>query len=138
MSNATRAGQEGAEETRFVADIVYALGPDGPMGERYFESYGEIARALTALRKGRGVRNARLMLQEATLRRHFIRRNEAKITDEDRTQHLDEAREAVEEALADIASPNGGLRAGRRTIEYLWVERAATYGFLATSAARSA
>jgi hypothetical protein len=137
VSNATRAGQEGAEETRFVADIVYALGPDGPLGERYSESYGEIARALTELRKGRGVRNARLMLQEATLRRHFIRRNEARITDEDRTQHLDEAREAVEEALADIASPSGGLRAGRRTIEYLWVERAATYGFLATSAARN-
>ncbi len=137
VSNATRAGPEGSEETRFVADIVYALGPDGPLGERYSESYGKIARALTSLRKVRGVRSARLMLQEATLRRHFIRKNEANLSDEERTRHLDEAREAVEEALSDISSPSGGIRAGRRTIEYLWVERAATYGFLATSAARN-
>ena len=137
VSNATRAGPDGAEETRFVADIVYALGPDGPLGARYSGSYGEIAAALTLLRKTRGVRNARLMLQEATLRRHHIRKNEATLSDEDRLQNLDEAREAVEEALNDISSPNNGLRAGRRTIEYLWVERAATYGFLATSAARN-
>ncbi|WP_147393122.1 hypothetical protein [Paracoccus siganidrum] len=137
ISNATRAGPEGSEETRFVADIVYALGPDGPLGERYAESYGEIARALTALRKERGVRSARLMLQEATLRRHFIRKNEAQISDEERTRYLDEAREAIEEALSDISLPSSGMRAGRRTIGYLWVERAATYGFLATSAGRN-
>lgn len=137
VANATRAGPDGAEETRFVADIVYALGPDGPLGERYFESYGEIATVLTSLRKSRGVRNARLMLQEATLRRHFIRKNENRLSDEERLRHLDEGREAVEEALNGISSPHDGLRAGRRTIEYLWVERAATYGFLATSAARN-
>jgi hypothetical protein len=136
ISNATRAGPEGAEETRFVADIVYALGPDGPLGERYYESYGEIAQALTALRKSRGVRNARLMLQEATLRRHFIRKNEQRISDEERVKQLDDAREAVEDALSDISSSTG-FRAGRRTIDNLWVERAATYGFMATSAARS-
>ncbi|MCE8517197.1 hypothetical protein KBY31_10775 [Ruegeria pomeroyi] len=137
VSNATRAGPDGAEETRFVADIVYALGPDGPLGERYSESYGEIAAALTVLRKTRGVRNARLMLQEATLRRHHIRKNEKNLSDEDRLSILDEARESVEEALTDISLPSGGLKAGRRTVEYLWVERAATYGFLATSAARN-
>ena len=137
ISSATRAGPDGSEETRFVAEIVYALGPDGPLGERYQESYGEIAKALTSLRKGRGVRNARLMLQEATLRRHFIRRNDFKISDEEQSRILDEAREAVEEALSDVSSPNDRLRAARRTIENLWVERAATYGFLATSATRS-
>ena len=135
ISCATNAGPDGAEETRFVADIIYALGPDGPLGERYSGSYGEIAQTLTSLRKKRGVRNARLMLQEATLRRHYIRKNKSQISDEDRVQKLDEAREAVEEALSDISSPTYRLQAGRRTIEYLWVERAATYGFLATSAA---
>lgn len=134
---ATRAGPEGSEETRFVAEIAYALGPDGPLGDRYSESYGEIAEALTSLRKDRGVRNARLMLQEATLRRHFIRRNESRLSEEERARYLDEAREAVEEALSDLSSPNEGLRAARRTIENLWVERAATYGFLATAAARN-
>src|SRR4029077_20163052 len=29
---AVRAGDEGSEETRFVIDLVYALGPDGPFG----------------------------------------------------------------------------------------------------------
>ena len=138
ISNATRAGPEGAEETRFIADIVFALGPDGPLGDRYRASYYDIALALSRLRTKRGVRNARLMLQEATLRRHFVRRNEAEIDDETRSRILDEARAAVDEALADIARRDGtGLRAARRTEENLWVERAATYGFLASAAARS-
>lgn len=134
--NASRAGPDESEETRFVAEIVYALGPDGPLGERYYESYGEIAETLTILRKDRGVKNARLMLQEATLRRAFIRKNEQQISDDERIRLLDGAREAVEEALSEVARPSGGLRAARRTVQNLWVERAATYGYLATSAAR--
>ncbi|PKR56298.1 hypothetical protein [Thalassospira lohafexi] len=137
IASATRAGTEGGEEARFVADIVYALGPDGPLGTRYQDTYGEIAAALTSLRKDRGVRSARLMLQEATLRRHFIRNNSSKIPDDDQWQLLDEAREAVEEALTDISSPKNSLRAARRTIDYLWVERAATYGYLATTASKN-
>ena len=137
IKNATRSGPEGAEETRFVADIVYALGPDGPVAERYRESYYEIAATLTELRKERGVRNARLMLQEATLRRHYIRTKEADIFDDEVSKVLDEARAAVDEALADITRRDRpGLRAARRTEENLWVERAATYGFLASSTAR--
>ena len=137
ISSATHAGPDRSEETRFVAEIIYALGPDGPLGERYHQSYGEIAKALTSLRKDRGVRNARLMLQEATLRRHFIRKNEHQMSKEESAQTLDEAREAVEEALSDVSSTNSRIRAGRRTIENLWVERAATYGFLATSATKN-
>ena len=136
VSNATRAGPEGHEETRFVADIVYALGPDGPLGDRYRDSYYRIAQALTDLRKRSGVRNARLMLQEATLRRHFVRRNEADIDERRSVEILDEARESVDEALRSITSRDSGLRAGRRTAENLWVERAATYGFLASTSAR--
>ncbi len=138
IKSATRAGPEGAEETRFVADIVFALGPDGPLGDRYRANYYDIAQALSWLRTNRGVRNARLMLQEATLRRHFVRRNETEIDDEFRSRVLDEAREAVDEALSNIARRDGtGLRAARRTEENLWVERAATYSFLASAAARS-
>ena len=137
IANATRAGPEGSEETRFIADIVFALGPDGPLGDRYRASYYDIALALSRLRKKRGVRNARLMLQEATLRRHFVRRNQTNIDDETRSRVLDEAREAVDDALADVGRRDGtGLRAARRTEDNLWVERAATYGFLASSAAR--
>ena len=136
VSNATRAGPEGHEETRFVADIVYALGPDGPLGDRYRDSYYRIAEALTHLRKRKGVRNARLMLQEATLRRHYVRRNESNIDEKRSVEILDEARESVDEALRSITTRDRGLRAGRRTAENLWVERAATYGFLASTSAR--
>lgn len=135
ISQSYRAGSEGNEETKFVIDIVYALGPDGPFGERYKESYVEIARALTALRERNGVMSARLMLQEATLRRHFIRTHELEAVDKELI--LDEASRSVDLALALIGQ--SGLRrlnASRKTQENLWVERAATYGYLATDAAQ--
>ena len=76
-------------------------------------------------------------VQEATLRRHFVRRSKTEIDEEGRARILDEARQAVDEALADLSHPDGsGMRAARRTVDNLWVERAATYGFLASAAAR--
>lgn len=131
-----RAGLEGNEETKFVTDIVYALGPDGPLGERYRDSYAEIARALTALREKNGVLNARLMLQEATLRRHYIRTHDL-LDPSEKERLLDEATKAVDSALVLISqSGPQRLSASRRTREHLWVERAATYGYLATDAAQ--
>lgn len=138
---AVRAGPEGEGETRFVADLVFALGPDGPSKDRYAESYAEVARALTQLRELRGVENARLMLQEATLRRHYIRLQSAgpRFSSELKTQLLDEARSAVDSALQKLEKSSGRrLYASRRTIDNLWVERAATYGFIATDAAANA
>ena len=134
VSASVRAGGEANSETRFVVDLVYAFGPDGPARERYSDSYADFARALTTLRVEGGVENARLMLQEATLRRSYVRLHNTdaafKLT------LLDEAREAVDMALS--RSEGGGqkkLYASRRTIDNLWVERAATYGFMATDAA---
>ena len=130
-----RAGSDGNEEAKFVTDIVYALGPDGPFGERYKDSYVDIARALTALRERNGVRSARLMLQEATLRRHYIRTHDLEADERERI--LDEASRSVDDAL-NLISQAGvqRLRASRKTRENLWVERAATYGYLATDAAQ--
>lgn len=135
ISQSYRAGSESNEETKFVVDIVYALGPDGPFGERYKDSYAHIARALTALREKNGVMSARLMLQEATLRRHFIRTHELEAAEKELL--LDEASRSVDLALASIGQ--SGIRrlsASRKTQENLWVERAATYGYLATDAAQ--
>ncbi len=135
ISQAYRAGPEGNEETKFVTDIVYALGPDGPLGERYKDSYVDVARALTSLREKNGVMNARLMLQEATLRRHYIRTHDLNLADKERI--LDEASRSVDYALTLIGQTGGRpLYASRRTQENLWVERAATYGYLATDAAQ--
>lgn len=130
-----RAGPEGHEETKFLADIVYAMGPDGPFAERYKDSYAELARALTTLRERHGVLNARLILQEATLRRTYIRTHE--VPADEKATLLDEASRAVDDALAAIAGAGERrLYASRRTRDNLWVERAATYGYLATDSAQ--
>jgi hypothetical protein len=81
------------------------------------------------------VLNARLMLQEATLRRHHIRTHS--LDHEQKAILLDEARSAVDEALQALNQSAGRrLYASRRTRDNLWVERAATYGFLATDSAQ--
>ena len=135
ISQSYRAGSEGNEETKFVTDIVYALGPDGPFGERYKDSYADVARALTTLREKNGVLSARLMLQEATLRRHYIRTHDLEPDDKERL--LDEASRSVDNALTLIGQSGAQrLHASRKTQENLWVERAATYGYLATDAAQ--
>lgn len=130
---AVRAGNEWNSETRYLVDVVHALGPDGPFKDRYSESYSELARTLTALRTGAGVENARLMLQEATLRRHYVRLHQPEPTL--KAALLDEARSAVDEALSRCEDRNSRMHASRRTVDNLWVERAATYGFMATDAA---
>jgi hypothetical protein len=135
IGNAVRAGSEDNEETRFLVDLVYALGPDGPFKDRYRDSYAAVARALTNLRQRHGVLNARLMLQEATLRRHFVRTHA--LQPDQKATILDEAREVVDEALTALQQSSGRrLYASKRTRDNLWVERAATYGFLATDSAQ--
>ena len=128
---AVRAGLESNEETKFVVDLVYALGPDGPFKDRYKDSYAAIARTLTKLRERSGVYNARLMLQEATLRRHHVQTH--RLDPDQKAILLDEARAAVDGALQAL-DPSSGRRlyASKRTKDNLLVERAATYGFLAT------
>lgn len=132
---AYRASEEGGEEARFLADVVFSLGPDGPFGDRYRDAYAEVARALTRLRTARGVTNPRLMLQESVLRRSYVRN--PGITPEDKAELLDEATRAIDAALE--ATEGTGVRrvyASRRTRDNLWVERAATYSFLATDSAQ--
>lgn len=137
IRNAYRAGPEDNEETRFVAEMVQAMGPDGPAGDRYKDHYGELARALTDLRRSSGVMNGRLMLQESALRRAYVRTNRD-LPLEEKAKLLVEATEAVDGALAAIEEGGGRIYASRRTREHLWVERAATYGFLATDSAQRA
>lgn len=135
ISLAYRAGPEGHEETKFVLDVVQALGRDGPFGERYKDSYADIARALTHLRTSYGVLNARMMLQEATLRRAHIHFHT--LLPDEKSALLDETSRAVNDAIDAIARTDSQrLYASRRTKDHLWVERAATYGYIATDAAQ--
>lgn len=135
VRSAVRAGAEGNEETKFLVDVAYSLGPDGPFGERYRDSFALFARTLTELRRRHGVLNARLMLQESTLRRHYVRTHS--LDPDEKVTLLDEARAAIDGALQALAQSSGRrLYASRRTRDNLWVERAATYGYLATDSAQ--
>ena len=137
IANAYRAGPQDSEESHFVSDIVYALGENGPAGDRYKDAYLKIARCLTTLREKHGVKNARLMLQESALRRAFVRLHE--IEPEEKAEVLDEAIRAVNDALTAIdLSGSNRLYAGKRTYENLLTERAATYGFLAIDSSQRA
>lgn len=136
LSNAYRAGPEDSEESHFAIDIVYAMGSDGPAGDRYKDSWLEVARCLTELREKKGVRNARLMLQESVLRRAYLRTHENSVEREQKTIILAEATKAVNDTFAAIDAEGAGkLYAAKRTREFLFTERAATYGFLATDSA---
>ncbi|WP_256776797.1 MULTISPECIES: ATP-binding protein [unclassified Stenotrophomonas] len=130
---AARSGPEGNDETSYVADLVHAAGPDGPEGPRYKESYAQIARSLTNLRE-KTIPNARLMLQESVLRRHYLRTHKS-IDQPAKAALLNEAVSVVDEALARVNQQgSSGLYAARQTIDNLWNERAASYGFFATDA----
>lgn len=135
VRNAHRAGPEEADETRFVAEIVQAMGPDGPEGDRYSDHYAEIARSLTSLRASTGVLNGRLMLQESSLRRAYVRIHQD-IENDERARLLVEATGAVDLAVDTIESDPHRIYASRRTRQHLIVDRAATYGFIATGQAR--
>lgn len=130
---ATRAGPESSGETSYVAELIHAAGPDGPEGDRYKESYATLARALTNLRV-KTMPNARLMLQESVLRRHYLRTHK-NIEQQPKVELLNEAVSVVDEALNRTTEKGAqGIYASRQTIDNLWNERAASYGYFATDA----
>jgi hypothetical protein len=122
----------GGSERRFLLDLVQQLGPDGPLGSRYRESYLAAARALTELRNSYGMNDTSLMLQESALRRAAVR--EEVIPETARLAVLEEAREAVQTAIDKLGEQKG--RVSPRARANLAVERASIYGFLATDRAQ--
>lgn len=115
-------------ERRFLLDLLQRFGPDGPLNKRYRESYLTMARALTELRRRTGINDPSVLLQEAALRRSAIR--EGTVLDSERLIVLDEAREAVQAGLDQLAGQTG--KGARHAKANLAVERAAIFGFLAT------
>lgn len=123
-------------ERRFVIDFVHKLGPDGLFGVRYADYYLNIARSLTEMRMKSGVIDPGLMLQEATLRRRFLRDSKSKeISEPDRIDILEEAKEVIDLALNHFGgTTNQGLK---RACANLKVERAAIYSFRAIQQIKS-
>lgn len=124
-------------ELQFLLDLLQRLDRGGPRETIYAAGYLRIGRALTELRKEYGVDDASLMLQESNFRRQWLWFHHASsaIQPSVRDQVLDEARGAVEDALKRIETK--ALRAGRRTRDNLYVERASIYGYLAVGHAKA-
>lgn len=128
-------------EVNFLHDLLQKLDRSGPRGDEYSDGYLEIAKALTKLRVEHKVEDASLMLQESAFRRAALWRKDRqgeennRLSEDARYEVLNEAREVVEIAIREIAE--GRLRSGRRTKEYLQVERASIYGYLAVGRARA-
>ena len=118
----------GGSERRFILDLLQKVGPDGPLGERYGDSYLAFARSLTSLRNKHGVFDPSLMLQESVLRRAAVKREAT--GDAVSIEILEEARAAVQEALEYIDTEWRG--SAYRVKTNLLVERATIFGFLAT------
>lgn len=130
IESATRAGPEN-DETSYVVELIHAAGPDGPEGNRYKDSYDVLARALTTLRMSTAVPNARLMLQESVLRRHYLRTHQD-AGHELKLELLSESMNVIDETFRQLEeNGSSAIFASRQTIDNLWIERAATYGFVA-------
>ena len=132
LIGSVRQGIDNTHELDFLLSLLQQVGRDGPQGNRYRHAYVDFARKLTELRERFNVVDARLMLQESAFRRSAVR--EGEVNDDRQLELLEEARGAVQTALDEI--DNGQLRAARRTRQYLLVERASVYGFLATNRAQ--
>ena len=132
LIGAVRFGIERDHERSFLLNLLQQINPDGHRSGRYKNHYASIARELTRIRLTHNVADARLMLQESAFRRAAIRENA--VSDDERFPLLEEARDALQTALDQIATDQ--LRAPRRTRQNLLVERAALYGFLSTDRSR--
>ena len=121
-------GVDREHERRFLFNALRQIGPKGPRGNVYRSSYVSIGETLTDLRMRFGVVHPSIILQESAFRRHAVR--EAAVEeDEAKMTLLTEARDAVQEALDNMAT--GAVTASRRTRRSLKVELASLYGFIA-------
>ncbi|MEV7208692.1 MULTISPECIES: hypothetical protein [unclassified Streptomyces] len=88
----------GAREIDFVADLVRAMGAQGPEPVRYRKEFPLISDALRELREERGLENPRLMLQEANLLREYAIWSRNNHHQEDSTYNLPQAAVALRTA----------------------------------------
>ena len=133
LIGATRnTGVDRDYEQRFLLALLRQVGVDGPRGNDYRSAYARIGRCLTTLRERFGVYHPSLVLQESAFRRIAVR--QGVVADSDRLPLLEEARDAVQLALDDIAS--GEMQASKRTRRMLEVERASVYGYLSIGLVR--
>jgi len=121
-------------EVQFASEFVKSLGPNGPEGKLYFDSYIDLANSLAEVRELNGVQAPRLMLQEATLLREATVLSSAdQYNAKSRIEILRRAQKVLEEAI-DLAGNSGRTT---RLKSMLYVELASTYGAITMELMRS-
>jgi hypothetical protein len=85
-------------EIDFAVELLRNIGPNGKFPQFYGPHLSIIIDSLTYLREKRGIRNPRLMLQEANLIREFTTRFSSPTT-EQLDSYLDKAEQIIEDCL---------------------------------------
>lgn len=111
-------------EIQFAFELIRSFGPNGPRQRYYLDSYRLLSTTLSKLREERGIQNPRLMLQEATLLREFVKDAEALDWKTIKALHT-QAKEVLEDAIEILESSDS---INRRLLSTILVELASVDG----------
>jgi hypothetical protein len=126
--------QRDSPDLRFLLQMCWAIGPNGPEQARYARFYRDMADGIAAWRRSHGIQNSAVMLQEATLKREYVKHCRGdQLSGPEAIRLLLEGVQTLQEALRSMEPEN----ISRRHQANLTVELAATYGFLAHQLSRS-
>lgn len=119
-------------EQEFLSKLLIQLDKEGMYNDKYAYGYLKIAETLTKLRLDTKMEEPSFMLRESSFRRAYLRdldSNSIPISDVDRNKILNDARQSVEYALDIFQNKNKK----NKTYDFLLVERASIYGYLAVA-----
>lgn len=105
-----RGGHGDGPEIDFAIDLLHKMGPNGQYQGRYWSHFPELADAASELATAGGVDNPRIMLQEATLRREWVKRARDRVGLSEKTKCLGQAIGTLERAVKLAESRNRALR----------------------------
>ncbi|MDE0270722.1 MAG: hypothetical protein OXP11_05895 [Gammaproteobacteria bacterium] len=136
VGSGNRFDLEGRAEKSFLIDLLFKVDRDGPRREAYREGWARFADALKGLRRASEALDLDLILRESVFRRRAaaqLRGSGVAGAKQKRVAMLDEARDAVDKALDQVAGQQ--LIISQRTKRRLFGERSAIYGYLAVECA---
>ena len=136
LGSGSRFELEGRSEKSFLIDLLFKVDRDGPRGLAYRKGWALFADALKRLRQANDALDPDLVLRECVFRRRAaaeLQHSGIEGAKQKRIAMLDEARDAVDRALDQVADHH--LSVSQRAKRRLFGERSAIYGFLAVECA---
>jgi len=121
-------------EINFAVELIHAMGARGAASDYFAPYFVDIAKTLKRLRKERGVKNSRLMLQEANLWRQWTMEQDG--TSDAECSERGVILKAAESILQEAIELGGGNSRQRDFHSHLLVELATNKGFQAMQALR--